>query len=258
MALPLIGSAALPAGPVTHGSLTTSAGVEVAFRENRLLAFFPPGAQTALAPLAEVVCLKPGAQLSDAGEPTTHAYFPLAGTVLSRQVILRDGNTISVGLITSRTASGARATLGLTAMPWHVIARTEGRAVAIEMCAIRAEADRLPEMKNLLIRHTQEIAQEAARVTACVAFHQAERRCATLLLRLDDALGGTGRIPLVHESLSELLGIRRPTLTVSLNELRRAGLLETHRSAVVIVDPDALRAQACECYEAFRLLDLHL
>ena len=45
-----------------------------------------------------------------------------------------------------------------------------------------------------------------------------------------------------------MLGVRRPTVTIVLGTLEKAGLLELHRGEVRIVDRSRLEAASCECY----------
>lgn len=45
-----------------------------------------------------------------------------------------------------------------------------------------------------------------------------------------------------------MLGVRRPTVTLVLNELAEAGIISTSRGSVRIVDRAKLEGRACDCY----------
>lgn len=45
-----------------------------------------------------------------------------------------------------------------------------------------------------------------------------------------------------------MLGIRRPSVTLALADLQRAGLIAYTRGQVTVRDRPALEALACECY----------
>ena len=45
-----------------------------------------------------------------------------------------------------------------------------------------------------------------------------------------------------------MLGVRRPSVTVAMGVLQRAGLLTYHRGDVTIRDRDGLENATCECY----------
>jgi Crp-like helix-turn-helix domain len=70
--------------------------------------------------------------------------------------------------------------------------------------------------------------------------------CRWLLLasdRLDDKV-----IPLTHDQLSMILGVRRAGVTVTLANLEEAGAVIKTRGAVEIADRAILEKKACECY----------
>ena len=59
-------------------------------------------------------------------------------------------------------------------------------------------------------------------------------------------------IPMTHEFLSSMLGVRRTGVTEVAAKLRRAGLIRYHHGEITIVDRDALEATACECHRVDR------
>jgi CRP-like cAMP-binding protein len=71
------------------------------------------------------------------------------------------------------------------------------------------------------------------------------------LLTVDDLVGNT-EIPLTHEELATMLGVRRPTVTLVLGKLQRAGLIRERRGRIVIEDRAGLEAATCECYRLMR------
>ena len=76
-------------------------------------------------------------------------------------------------------------------------------------------------------------------------------RLSTLLLTLRD---GADRddVPLTHEQLRRLLGVRRrASVTTALHALRSRGIVDTRRAQVQVIDSAALRAVACSCIGPF-------
>ena len=53
---------------------------------------------------------------------------------------------------------------------------------------------------------------------------------------------------LTHEFLAIMLGVRRPTVTLIIGELEKAGLVTNQRGTVSIVDRPRLEQVSCECY----------
>ena len=50
-----------------------------------------------------------------------------------------------------------------------------------------------------------------------------------------------------------MLGVRRTTVTEVMGSLQKAGLIRYRRGHVSILEPEALRQRACECYEISKL-----
>ena len=55
-------------------------------------------------------------------------------------------------------------------------------------------------------------------------------------------------LEITHETISRLLGARRASITVAAGLLQRAGLIESHRGMIKVLDAPGLERMACECY----------
>jgi hypothetical protein len=88
-------------------------------------------------------------------------------------------------------------------------------------------------------------------VAACNALHSAEARMARWLLHIHDRIDGSA-IPLTQEALSQLLGVRRTTVTLVVQKLRASGAVRSDRRGLVEIDRRRLEEATCECYEIMR------
>ena len=59
-------------------------------------------------------------------------------------------------------------------------------------------------------------------------------------------------MPLSHEFLSMMLGVRRAGVTVALGTVKAAGLIYNSHGQVTINDRQGLEAACCECYRTVR------
>jgi CRP-like cAMP-binding protein len=82
-------------------------------------------------------------------------------------------------------------------------------------------------------------------------FHPVGQRCMRWLLVVNDLIARED-IPLTHELLATMLGVRRPTITVVMNSLRRDGLIDEERGRIRIRDRGGLESACCECYRVMR------
>jgi CRP-like cAMP-binding protein len=88
---------------------------------------------------------------------------------------------------------------------------------------------------------------------ACNALHGVEERtCRWLLMAQDRA--GRQEFPLTHEVLSELLGVRRQTVSIVAASLQRAGFITYRRGILRVLDRKGLEAATCGCYHVLREL----
>ena len=84
---------------------------------------------------------------------------------------------------------------------------------------------------------------------ACNALHSAEERLARWLLSSHDR-AGDDEIRLTQQSMAEMLGVQRTTVTAVTGALQARGLIRAHRGRVEVVDRRGLERAACECYRA--------
>ena len=57
---------------------------------------------------------------------------------------------------------------------------------------------------------------------------------------------------LTHEFLAQMLGVRRTTVTETSIKIEAAGAVICSRGVIKIIDLEAVKAMACQCYETFR------
>ena len=67
------------------------------------------------------------------------------------------------------------------------------------------------------------------------------------MLRARD-LSGSDDLPFTQEFLAEMLGVRRTSVTTVAHTLQAAGMIKYSRGKIHILDVEALKEGACECY----------
>ena len=77
--------------------------------------------------------------------------------------------------------------------------------------------------------------------------YNVEERLARWLLLCQDRLDGDV-VPLTHEVLSVMLGVRRPGVTIALNTLAAAKIISNDRARITVVDRQKLKDIAGEAY----------
>ena len=77
--------------------------------------------------------------------------------------------------------------------------------------------------------------------------HKLEERLARWLLMAHDRLDGD-ELPLTHEFLAVMLGVRRSGVTVALTILQREGMVRARRGGILIIDRECLEECANGAY----------
>ena len=219
-------------------------------RSNKLLAELPPQDLQLLIPHFVTMKLAQGTILCEPGDDVAHVYFPLSGAV-SLLVVMRDGKTIETGTVGREGAVGAMS--GIFPCKWQVraIAQLPMFAGKIASTEFRKAVSSSRAIADLCIRCNEGLLTQARIGAACNAVHQIEARfCRWLLQSRDRAESDT--ITLTHQFLAQMLGVRRTTVTETSIKIEAAGAIICSRGVIKIIDLEAVKAMACQCYETFR------
>jgi len=206
--------------------------------------------QARLRPFCDRVTLHPGERLFAAGERAHPIYFPESGAI-ALLWSLRSGSTIQVALIDRHAAAGQPAVDGAPLIPCDGVAQLPGTAIRLRHSALPvAMADR--SFQQMIQRSLAELLVGAMQLAVCNALHRVEQRTARWLLTLGDIAGA--EFPLTHDDLSTILGVRRPSITLSALILQQRGAIEYGRGHMRIRNRNVLEQSACECYASLRAL----
>jgi CRP-like cAMP-binding protein len=88
---------------------------------------------------------------------------------------------------------------------------------------------------------------QVAQTAVANARTPAEERLARWLLMYHDRQDGDD-LPVTHEFLSIMLGVRRPTVTVAIHTLEGAGLIRARRGHIRVIDRGRLEEAAGQTY----------
>lgn len=72
------------------------------------------------------------------------------------------------------------------------------------------------------------------------------------LLQLRDRVD-SDVLPLTQQALSQILGVRRTTVTLLMRNLRTRGAIRSDQRGRIEIDRSRLSAAACECHRVMRL-----
>jgi len=218
---------------------------------NRLLAALPPADFDLLAPDLEKVAVDQDAVLSRAGDQIEHVFFPHSGA-LSLMIDMANGETVATAAVGREGAVGILSVLGPTPADFNAIVRARITASRIPASRFHAAFNRSPAIRHVVQIHVRAIMKQFQLGAACNALHPVGARLARWLLHFRDRIDHDV-LPLTQEALSQILGVRRTTVTLLMRNLRASGAIRSDRRGQIEVDRSRLAAMACECHGTMRL-----
>jgi CRP-like cAMP-binding protein len=217
---------------------------------NRLLRALTAEDLDLLRPHLEAVPLPHKQTLSKPDTPIDDVYFLEEGMVSLVQP-LENGAMIEVGMIGNEGFAGVPVLLGADRSPLEAMVQIPGSALRMPASVFREEVDRRPTLSKVLLRYVQALHTQVSLTAACNGRHTLPERLARWLLTARDR-ATSDRMPLSHEFLSMMLGVRRAGVTVALGTLKAAALIRNTHGQVTVVDRPGLEAASCECYRTVR------
>jgi CRP-like cAMP-binding protein len=217
---------------------------------NRLLAALPPADFAMLAPDLETVVLVQDTVLARAGDQTEHVVFPFGGAI-TLMIDMANGETVATAVVGREGAVGILSVLGPSPSDITAIVRAPVAAARIPASRFHAAFNRSPAIRHVVQIHVRAVLKQLQLGAACNALHPVGARMARWLLHLRDRIDNDV-LPLTQETLSQILGVRRTTVTLLMRNLRASGAIRSDRRGQIEIDRSRLVAAACECHGTMR------
>ena len=214
--------------------------------KNRLLARLPAEELALIEPHLERVKMERRQLQHDAEAPIEYVYFVEQG-LISILSVMGDGSAVETATIGIDGLIGMAVFHGVEFSSEQAMTQIPGYAHRVSAARFRVLLPEMPTLVRLLHRFAVFCFTIAAQNSGCNRKHTVEQRCARWLLTVHDRIQ-EDELGLTHDFISQMLGVRRASVTETLALLERRGLIRTGRSRVVIVDRAGLEAMVCECY----------
>jgi CRP-like cAMP-binding protein len=218
---------------------------------NGLLDRLPPETRAGLVDASRLVHLPQRETLWRPGGRLEHVYFPSTG-VVSLLAVTQDGASVEVATVGHEGMVGLPVFLGQRhRAPGCAISQIPGDGFLVDagrfetlVAGHRAFGDRLRRYTNAVLIHVTQGA-------ICNRLHPVEQRLVRWVLEMADRIG-SDELPVTHEFLAQMLGVRRASVTEAVAQLQRGGAMAHERGRLRVLDHDALATHACECYQVVR------
>ncbi len=198
---------------------------------------------------AECVTLAGKDRIWQANQPIKDVYFP--ETAVISLVTVLDAGSIEAITIGNDGFVGLPIFHGPGSTVTQANCQMPGAAWRMSSDAFMKLCRQMPELRRSLNHYSQLVIETISQSAACNRVHVIEERCARWLLMSHDRVA-SDEIPLTQEFLAQMLGVRRPGVTVAIGILERAGFIAHGRGRITVTDRKGLEAASCECYGAIK------
>ena len=213
-------------------------------RNNGLLSILPETEYNAFAGQLKRVFLRKGDVLFEAGEVPRHVWYPV-GAVVSMMIDSAEGEPLETCMF-GKTCMVGVATLGQPSF-YRAQVRSAGAAYQLPVTALGSLRSVCPTYCRHAADAVNRMVMQLSLSLVCSKHHLLEQQLIRwLLITLDRSTSPCIRI--THQELSQLLGVRREAVTLTLRTLVERHAIDLRRGVLEVLDRPALEARSCECY----------
>jgi len=211
---------------------------------NLLLNCFDESDIARLRPHMVRVNLKRRAVLQRSNRPMERIYFP-ENAIIS--MLVGAGDKIAeVGMIGREGVAGFPVSAETDAVPLQFIVQADGDAIAVSTAELFAAVKASMQLASLFYNYQYVLSLQIAYASLANVAFSVEQRLARWLLMYDDRVGQ--RVFIVHEFLSLMLHVRRPSVTLAIQNLEVTDAIRTERGQIIIRDREKLLISAGVSY----------
>ncbi|WP_245334856.1 Crp/Fnr family transcriptional regulator [Bradyrhizobium mercantei] len=215
------------------------------FVKNAILASLSLQNLATMREFVEPIRLKKRMVLQEPKRRVEHVYFIESGLVSLR--IVAAGSVLEIAVIGYRGAVGASLLLGGHLWIHQSVVLVPGSAYRIRVEDLRRLVNERTEIREHLLRYVQALSLHCAQTGLCGVRHDREERVASWLCLASDAVDTTV-LPVTHDYISSVLGLRRASVTETLLQFEEQRLICKTRGVLQIKERKCLEQKACGCY----------
>jgi CRP-like cAMP-binding protein len=213
---------------------------------NRLLAALSKDDRERLQPHLEPIDLEIRKVLEQPNKRIDGVYF-LDHGIASVVAVQAKETKVEIGLIGREGMTGLAVVLGNHRSPHSTYIQAAGRGQRIAAAELRKALAASATLQTLLMKFAQAFMVQTAHTAIANARARLDQRLARWLLMAHDRLDGNA-LPLTHEFLALMLGVRRAGVTETLNALESQKLIESARGRIVVRDRKGIERRAGGSY----------
>ena len=180
--------------------------------------------------------------------------FPESGVL--NLLILTGGTACPIAVLGRESLANHHVLFPQPRPSYRVSVQVEGSALAIKASDFRRLVSTVPQLRSAYLSFVSSIELQVASTLRSSMSDTVERRLARLLLMFRDRTDDD-ELPLLHSHLSDVLGVRRASITDALHRLEGQLAISNTRGVVTIRHRGVLETIASASYGAAEIVSCH-
>lgn len=219
---------------------------------NWLLAEIEPAVLAQFSDRMRRLTLPRGEVLQHQGDAIERVYFP-EGVLIGLISAMPAGDAVQTAMVGWDGALGVFEACGSRQSAFRAEVQVAGSAWCMTAEDYRALFEASAALREAVHKYVEILLTEARQFVACNALHGVEARlCRSVLEALERSRDGRV-LPITQETLAEMLGVQRTTVSAVVAHLQSAGAVRSSRGQLEVLDTEALERAACCCRETIQM-----
>jgi CRP-like cAMP-binding protein len=217
----------------------------LSIQRNLLLAALSGSDLKLLRPHLQSVVMATRHEIEMPNTPITNVFFMETG--VASVVAVSSGQRIEVGLVGREGMTGTAIVLGNHRSPHATYVQVAGEGQRISAARLRTAMGASSAIRALFLKYVQAFTIQTAHTAIANGRARLDERLSRWLLMAQDRIGGRD-LPLTHEFLALMLGVRRAGVTDTLSVLEGDKIIRAERGKITVLDRKRLEGRARESY----------
>lgn len=218
--------------------------------QNRLLASLPADVRERLLPELELIKLKLGHIVHEAGGVLRSAYFPTSA-IVSILYTMENGSRGEIAVIGNEGLVGVSLIMGSETTFNKAVVQSEGYAYRISASGLQREFARHGALLNRLLGYTQALMVQMVQTAACNKHHSIDEQMARWMLLTLDRMTGH-RIVMTQQLIANMLSTSVARAAEVAQRMQKLGAIRYGEGTLEVLDRPMLEKLSCECYSVVK------
>ena len=226
-----------------EGSITDSPANP---RQNHLLAALSEVELRSFETDLELTYVSRNEILCESGNTPTYMFFPTTA-VVSLQYLTEMGSSSEVAVVGNDGVVGISLFMSGTKTINQAQVHSEGYGYRLRAQPAKRLINNSNTMLTMLLRYSQAMFTQVAQTAVCNRHHSVDQQLSRRLLMSLDRLS-CNDIMMTQETIANMLGVRRESVTEAALKLQEAGAIKYSRGHITVLNRKLLEKRSCECY----------